>query len=678
MSQEDSPLLFSVHRALRLNRVALTTGDFRNSVVQPIEVVMHFSHWLRHSFLLIAAFATLPGSNAFAELDTKELQTTIYSTIESVKPAVVSLGLRGGSFSGVIVSKEGHVLSAGHAVRPGSRYQVTLPDGRRMTAVGKGSNPRVDCALLKIVGDVDDLPFVEMGESKTLVRNQPCLSISFPGGQGTRGVPLVRFGRIVRTSTTDSMLQSTALMEPGDSGGALFDLQGRVIGIHSRIGRSMERNYEVPVDSFKKYWNELNREKTFTEIGPPVPKLGFNGSGRSDGSGVDVFKVFDDTLAAKYGMQVKDIIQSVYEKKTASIDELRKALIAARDEGADEIVVTVKREDEDVDLTMPFEVEREGAPKVDLPVYSKKDFAKPTAIDELASLPKQFKELEAKLDDTCVKVVSKLGDKEEANILATLIKDTPFLVSKSSMVHQEPTTELAGKEVKLEVVARDSKNDLVLLRSPKANKQGVDFKNASDMGYQAGLFLLTPEPAGDGIVSVVSRKVFKSQKQQSRGYLGVMPEDYKDKAGAILRQVTKDGAAEKAGLEVGDVVTKMNDQQIRTHMEMRNFLGTVDPNDTIVAVILRGEEELKKTIRLGAFPSSSRHAADQMDKSGRRDGFAAVVSHDAVLEPADCGGPLFDLDGNFLGMNIARNSRVRSYAITPSIVKKLVEEHASE
>ena len=649
---------------------------------------MHFSHWVRHCFVLLAAFATLPDSTVFADLDAKNLQSRIFSTIELVQPAVVSLGQRGGSFSGVIVSKEGHVLSAGHAVRPGSRYQVTLPDGRQLTAVGKGSNPRVDCALLKITGDVDDLPFVEMGESKSLVRNQPCLSISFPGGQGTRGVPFVRFGRIVGTSRGDGMFQSSALMEPGDSGGALFDLQGRVIGIHSRIGRSMERNYEVPVDSFKKYWNELNREKTFTEIGPPVPKLGFNGSGLADGSGVEVFKVFDDTLAAKHGMKAKDVILSVYDKKTVSIDELRKALIAARDEGADTIVVTVLREEKKLDLSMPFEVEREAAPKVELPVYSKKAFAKPTPIGELSSLPKQFQDLESKLDDGCVKVVSKLSDNEDVTILATLIQDTDFMVSKSSMVHQDPTTKLSGKQVKLKIVARDSKNDLVLLQAPKPHQTGVELtdssdsdssgSDSSDKGYRAGLFLLTPDPAGQGVVSIVSRKTFQSQKQQSRGYLGVMPEDYKDKAGAILRQVTKDGAAEKAGLEVGDVVTKMNDQRIRTHMEMRNFLGTVDPNDTIVAVILRGEEELKKTIRLGVFPSSSRHAADQMEKSGRRDGFAKVVSHDAVLEPTDCGGPLFDLDGNFLGVNIARNSRVRSYAVTPSIVRQLVDEHTSK
>ena len=62
-----------------------------------------------------------------------------------------------------------------------------------------------------------------------------------------------------------------------------------------------------------------------------------------------------------------------------------------------------------------------------------------------------------------------------------------------------------------------------------------------------------------------------------------------------------------------------------------------------------------------------------MDKSGRRDGFSTVILHDANLQPDKCGGPIFDLSGNFLGMNIARNSRVRSYALPSSIVEEFVE-----
>ena len=143
--------------------------------------------------------AVVYSTNASAvEFKITSLQQRIFETIQSSMPAVVSVRQRGGMFSGVIVSKDGKILSAGHAVTPGATYQVFLPDGRQLQARGKGSNPQADCALLQITSDVKDLPYVRMGDSDTLVKNQPCLSIAFPGGQGSRGVPVIRFGRLMQ------------------------------------------------------------------------------------------------------------------------------------------------------------------------------------------------------------------------------------------------------------------------------------------------------------------------------------------------------------------------------------------------------------------------------------------------------------------------------------------------
>jgi S1-C subfamily serine protease len=470
------------------------------------------------------------------------------------------------------------------------------------------------------------------------------------------------------------MFQTTALMEPGDSGGPLFDLQGRVIGIHSRIGTNMKRNYEVPVNTFKKFWNELNREQMFTQSGPPVPKLGFIGNGRSDDTGIDGRQVVAGTLADKFGLKADDIIKSVYKKETLTIRELRKALIAARDQAANEITVQVVRDEEDIDLKVEFDVEREAAPEVALPQYEDKTFAEPKAISQLANLPVEFADLESRLDDVCVDIRSELSDGEELEIVGTLIKGTPFLISKNSMVAQEPETKLDGKQVELEVVARDSENDLVLLKKEEVNSVGVELSEASERP-RVGSFLLTPDANGDGLVSIISTKSFRSRKQQSRGFLDVMPVNYADRGGAQLQQVNKNGAADKAGLKVGDVVTQVDDTPIRTHMELRRFLGTVDPNNTIAVKVKRGDEELEKFIRLGAYPSMTRHAADMMNKSGRRDGFRKVIPHDADLDPKNCGSPIFDLEGNFFGLNIARNSRVRSYAIPRSIIKELADRN---
>ena len=604
------------------------------------------------------------------EIDVPALQKKIYSTIEDVTPAVVSISLRGrrqlGGFSGVIVSKDGHVLSAGHAVRPGGKYEVLLPDGRSFNAVGKGSNGVADCALLQITSDFEDLPYAQMGESKSLVKNQPCLSISYPSGQRAKLAPVVRFGHLVRDGGGTKMLQSTALMEPGDSGGPLFDLDGRVIGIHSRITEGMEQNFEVPIDTFKKFWNELNREKRFTHSGPSTPTLGFPGSDAK--TGVTVGRIQPDSLAEKHGIKAGDVIESVYGVETTSMRALRKAMVAARDDEAKEIIVKILREEEQIELKIPFEVVDDSAPEVKLPEYEDKEFPKPTGMEQLAKLPEEFSDLESELDDACVDISSTRteGDKE-LSIIGTRIKSTQFIISKNSMVGDKPTV----GETELEVVSRDEENDLVLLKTPDKNAAGVDINLQDDAAPKTGSFLITPDSDGAGLVSVVSSKSFASKKNKRAGFLGVRPADYKDKGGAVLEMVVNGGAAKRAGLKVGDIVTKLNDTEITDQAEMREFLTKVTPGATVVATITRDDEEMEKTIELGEFTSG--HSADRVAKSARRDGFTKVILHDADLKPADCGSPVFDLKGNFVGLNIARNSRVRSYMIPRTIVKKLVE-----
>lgn len=609
-----------------------------------------------------------------AEFDATALQADIQKTINSAQPAVVAIRGSRSAFSGVIVSSDGHVLSAGHAVKPGSRYQVILPDGRSFRARGKGSNPKADCALVQITDNVPDLPFVQIGESSNLLPNQPCIGISFPGGQGTREQPAVRFGRIVRRARSGGMLQSTALMEPGDSGGALFDLNGRVIGIHSRIGRSMTQNYEVPIDVYKNFWNELNAEITFTGNSRLI--LGIEARQREDASGITVEKIREESVAAKTGILVNDVITVINGDDTGSLTALRAALAKAAEKRLDKVSVQVKRKDEVVSLLADFSTEL-PPPDIDLPKYKNTDFPAPEAIKQLADLPKQFSELESRLDDACVLIRSEFGTEDDKNsviIVGTLLANTDLIVSKNSMVGVKPTADLGETPSELEVIQRDTVNDLVLLRAPAKHAEGVSLSASEDATTPAGVFIIAPDASGPGQVSIVSARTFRSQKQMSRGFLGVVPATFGKREGAVLNEVRLDGAAKKAGLMVGDVVTKMNDTTIKTDRDMRSFLTKLDPKVTIIAKVLREGEEIEKAITLGAYPSNSNHAADRMDKSGRRDGFSTVILHDATLKPEKCGGPVFDLAGNFIGMNIARNSRVRSYALPITVIKQFVDD----
>ena len=636
-----------------------------------------------HSGLpVLFALLTFAGGVVAAaeEFDIDLLQASILQTIERVHPAVVSITGGGTEFSGVIVSSDGHVLSAGHAVNPGATYRISLPDGRRFRGVGKGSNPRSDAALIRITEPGDDLPFAPMGDSSSLGANQPCLGLSFPGGQRAGREPVVRFGRVVRSSRGRGMLQSTALMEPGDSGGPLFDLNGYVIGIHSRIGTDMERNYEVPVDTFRRFWNELNREQTFTEAGIPTPRLGVQiargraGANVDEGPGLKVIAVVDDSLAARGGVQVDDVILSICDKDLKTLADLSAVLIAARDEGAETIQATLQRGEETLEIEMDFDVEREAAPEVALPEVDHPQVAA-QGFRELSLLARELADLEDRLDDACVAIRSTVGEKQ-LSCVGTKVQGTAWIISKSSLVGSDPSISSASENAELSVVRRDPENDLVLLQAAEVHAAGVVLDDPA-AELKPGLFVLTPAHDGDGLVSVIGSPAFVSAKFRSRGYLGVMPSTYEDDKGAIINEVAEDGAAIKAGVLAGDIIIKLNDTVIRTHSDMRNFLLQADPEAVITATLLRDQQELTKSIRLGAVPQSSEHAADQMAASVRRDGFREVVCHDADLKPENCGGPVFNLQGEFAGLNIARNSRVRSYTLPVPLLRTFLAETAS-
>ena len=631
-----------------------------------------FAFWLG-ACLLCCPATTVAGD----EFSFDKLQQNVSKTIDRVRPAVVRISGRGSMFSGVIVSSEGHVLSAAHAVQPGGRYTLTLPDGRRLRGIGKGVHARSDSALIKITNPGKDLPFAPMGDSSKLVTNQPCLGISFPGGQKAGSQPVIRFGRVVRSGRRrgrSGMFQSSALMEPGDSGGPLFDLNGCVIGIHSRIGTSMERNYEVPVNVYRDFWNELNQERSFENAGVPTPRLGVRCSTSRDG-GLRIRSVVDNSVADKAGIKSDDTVLQLNGKDLQSIDDLRNVLIEARDEGLESIKLNIKRGDETLEVEAEFNVTREAAPEVALPEGDRPKVPAPKGFSELRSLPIQLKELESKLDDACVTVTSEFADEDSRSIVGVRILNTKWVVSKSTVVGEKPSFKIDGETFPLKVIRRESENDLVLLEAESVHSAGVKLP-ASLTEPNVGEFLLSPEANSAGRVSILSTPAFRSRKQMSRGYLGVFPSNFKDGSGAQLDQVVDSGAAKRAGLRVGDVITKLNETAIKDARDLRSFLTEELPNGVIEATIVRGEKELTKSIRLGSVDSGSNHAADRMDKSARRDGFSRVFSHDADLAPEECGGPLYDLAGRFVGLNIARNSRVRCYAVPASEIADLIQKAA--
>ncbi len=180
---------------------------------------------------------------------------------------IINQALTGGGHmgegSGVVVSEDGLVLTAGHVLgQPGADLTVVFADGRRAAAKSLGANFSRDSGLAKIT-EPGKWPHVEMGRSDDLKPGAWCMALGHPGGVQQGRTPPIRLGRILVAGKNAKYLVSDATVISGDSGGPLFDLDGRVIGIHSNIGTSVNQNQHVPIDVYRSQWTELVAGKTF-------------------------------------------------------------------------------------------------------------------------------------------------------------------------------------------------------------------------------------------------------------------------------------------------------------------------------------------------------------------------------------------------------------------------------
>ena len=270
--------------------------------------------------------------------DLKAIQEQTQKVLEKVMPATVGVRIGGAQGSGVIVSKDGYVLTAGHVSgKEGRDATIILPDGKTVKAKTLGRNGIADSGLLKITEE-KEWPFVEMGDSSALHKGQWCLAVGHPGGFKAGRSPVVRLGRVLSTGrfiTTDCALVG------GDSGGPLFDMSGKVIGIHSRIGGSLTANMHVPVNVYRDEWDKL--------VNYAVGE-GYLGVELAETKECRVAKVLPGSAAEKAGIKADDVITMFDGQKIEAVEDL-KPLVTKKKAG-DEVKVEVRRGEETLTLNV--------------------------------------------------------------------------------------------------------------------------------------------------------------------------------------------------------------------------------------------------------------------------------------------------------------------------------------
>lgn len=526
---------------------------------------------------LLVICLTIISAGAFGQKN--DLEATIHKAIEKAWPASVrmwgydtaSKQQMSGQFSAVVVSPQGDILTAAHTSTPGKTYKVMFPDGKVAIALALGKiemadDPTIpDVSMMKIITP-GTWPYAEMGYSSSLKLNQPCISIAYPETLN-QPLPGVRFGIITSLGNERGFLQSTCAMEPGDSGGPLFDEQGRVIGIHSAISVAESLNYEIPVDLYRKYRTALATAKKYNALPAPADSVG------------------KDPLAAQ--MQT-------------------------------------------------------------------------------------YAPIESTAKNACILITSQVKDKEE-KIYGTVFSNT-YVVSKSSMVGNDPVIH----QKKATVVRRDREKDLVLLKMEEPISNGITLTKAKPDSIsfkQLGQFLVSPRLDTANATSVVGTLPFSLPKTNSPGFLGA---SIAIKSGPLLLTfVRRNSPAIANDLKVGDEVISINGIACNKAEDFGATLQKYWPGDTITISLKREGNVYTKQIVLDEKPMiAGSHPAEMFNggKSRRRDGFDRLFAHDAILTPNQCGGPVFDIAGNFVGINIARYSRTSTIVIPSEVVWEFVTD----
>ena len=273
--------------------------------------------------------------------DLKAIQEHVKTIIAKVMPTVVNIKCGMGQGSGVIVTQDGYVLTAGHVSQdPNKDCTITFPDGKTVKGKTLGWNRHMDSGMVKIVQE-GKYPFCEMGKSADRKKATWCLAIGHPGGFKEGRSPPVRVGRILDAGT--EVVISDCTLVGGDSGGPLFDMYGKVIGIHSRIDLSIKKNVHVPVDTYRETWDQLAEGlKWKSETAPSLARLGLRAD--SNASTCKVLGLDDDSPAKKAGLKVNDIITQFDNKKISSFDELLTEIGKRRP--GDTVRLVVRRGDE--------------------------------------------------------------------------------------------------------------------------------------------------------------------------------------------------------------------------------------------------------------------------------------------------------------------------------------------
>ena len=733
--------------------------------------IFSWATWIRRRIFLytIGAWGALllaftSSQAAITPQELKETEAKVLEVVRQSLPCTVSLIPGGqvpepGSGSGVIVSEDGLILSAAHVtMKMNETVTVIFPDGKKVSGKVLGMDYARDSSMVQIT-DKGKYPFVEVGDSKGLKQNDWCVALGHSGGFQPDRTPPVRLGRVLSNNPKGFLTTDTALIG-GDSGGPLFDIHGKLIGIHSNIGFSLSQNNHVPISSFHENWEVLKSGKRFGDKkegamlpDPDRPVIGAELDDAPDGKGAVIRELFFGSPAKIAGLVAGDTIlklddvvitdhDSFYEEVAKhKVGDILKLTAKSKDAEKDfsvkltsarhfrshrpPVEKTPRSESEKKALQAEFDAkmreslekgENQFSPDDMKKFKSPQEFQqfmnefkkglKPDEVEKLAKIGRPSNRRQVKPGSFDPLQPIQTGDEflrqaldalrpstalasqsthlvfrgTEWRSLCTVIHADGYALTKASEIETQNNQALTvmltkDRMVPAEIVKTFPNHDLALIKLKDAAGLSAVSLDQTKKELPLGLFISAagtgPDAVAIGVVSVSPRAL----KGEVRAFLGAMLGQ--DKQGVLVKQIVPGGAAAKAGLRQGDIITKTDGEELDSTEKLTKKLATSKPGAVMILDYLRGGVPSAVRLALGDRSKINSQANTQnsmgTEISDMRTGFQKALQTDLPITPEECGGPVVDLDGNVVGITIARAGRINTYVLLANEVRQLLD-----
>lgn len=328
----------------KATNVSMLNNDFSTAVDKSINAVVHIRTITQRSNLIYNPF-----------------QSWFFGTQPQIQPYIQE-----GSGSGVIITHNGYIVTNHHVIKNADKIEVTLNDKRTYTAQLVGTDPSTDLAVLKI--DEENLPFIIFGNSDELRVGEWVLAVGNPfnlystvtagiiSAKG-RNIHVIENNPESGNFPIESFIQTDAAVNPGNSGGALVNIRGELIGINTAIasnnGAYQGYAFAIPVNVVKKVVSDIIEFGTVQRayLGVSITDIDAKFAKEKNIqtlNGVYVHDVLPGGAAEESGIRPGDIITKINDKEITKISELQEQLSKYRP--GDKIKVVVLRKNKPLSL----------------------------------------------------------------------------------------------------------------------------------------------------------------------------------------------------------------------------------------------------------------------------------------------------------------------------------------